>query len=173
MTYRLYRLFLILSLCIPFFSCSKDEEVRTPEDILGVWSPSDSQYLEFGTDHRVHNLRIYYQDGMSIGDWVNDVYFYEPGYNLVIYITDEMEADVYEIVELNSKKLTWCPVDKIDPDKLQGGTQDIGKVIGEIINKAQEGYKLNPELYQSLRKISQNEFFSILERLDIEYPWDF
>ena len=148
-------------------SCSKEEEVRRPEDILGVWSPDDTTYLEFSTGNVVHRLQIEYQDGESIGWWTEDVFYYEPGYNLVIYISSDYTAQVYEVVKLSSRQLTWCWVDEIKATS----TSSIGQIIGDIIKKAQEGYKLDPELFQDFTKISEDDFFSLLESLDIQYPW--
>lgn len=153
-----------------FFSCSKEEEVRQPENIMGIWSPDDSTYLEFTTNNSVYHLTIEQQDGESIGLWVRDVYYYEPGYDLVIYLTAGHDADVYQIVEMTADRLTWCWVKNIDITDM-GSTDAVGHLIGEIINEAQEGFKLNPELYQNFTRISEDRFFSIIESLDIDYPW--
>lgn len=150
-------------------SCSKDEEVRMPDKILGIWSPDNTSYLEFNSDNVVRNLEIVYQDGETIGNWDTEVYYYEPGYNLVVYITANQEGMVYQIVDLTQKKMTWCPVDKID---VVDRHESIGKIVGDIIKRAQEGYKLNPELYESFNKISENEFLDVLETLDLIYPWN-
>ena len=140
-----------------------------PENIIGIWSPSDSRYLEFGNDYTVHNLEIEYQDGESIGIWNNDAYLYEPGYHIVIYMSGT-KADVYQIIELNETYMTWCWVEEVEIDDT-ASKETIGHLIGDIIKKAQEGFHLNPELYQTFRKISEDEFYSILESLDIMYPW--
>ena len=162
-------LFFAILLSWGLCSCSSDDEVRQPSDILGVWSPSDNLYLEFCDQNIIHKLDIEYQNNESIGEWTKDVYYYEPGYNLVIYLTGEPYANVYEIVELNEKKMTWCKVDEV----MVENSENIAHIIGEIINKAQEGYRLNPELYQSFRYIPQDQFFDILENLDIYYPWTY
>ena len=153
-----------------FAACSKDDEgVRMPENIIGIWAASDSHYLEFGEDYTVHNLEIEYQDGESIGLWNNDAYLYEPGYHIVIYLTGT-KADVFQVVDLSQDLLTWCWVKQIEIDE-SINKETIGHIIGDIIKDAQEGFKLNPELYQTFHKISEDEFFSILEKLDIMYPW--
>lgn len=149
------------------WSCNKDDEVRAPENILGYWMPDENTYLEFSTDNAAFRLKIEYQDGESIGEWSREVYYYEPGYNLVIYLTARHDASVYQIVDLTSKEMTWCWVKDIEAHS----TEEIGKLIGEIINEAQEGFKLDPENYQSFRRLTQDEFFKVLESLDIEYPW--
>lgn len=164
-------LFFIPLLFFSFLSsCSHDEvEPRRPEDILGVWSPSDTRYFEFGKDYTVHYLDIEYQDGENIGLWTTDAYLYEPGYDMVVYLKGT-QAEVYKIIELTSNRLTWCWVEVIEIDDTVSKEQ-IGHILGDIIKKAQEGFKLNPELYQSFRKVPENDFFSLLESLDILYPW--
>lgn len=150
-------------------SCSKDEAVRTPADILGVWQTDTDSYLQFRDDNTARVFSIEYQDSQSIGKWsLPDVYFYEPGYELVIYLNAEHEANVFQIVELSDSKLTWCWVDEIDV-KSVNGMEDIGSVVGDIIKKAQEGFTLNPELYESFIKIPELQFEEILESLDIVY----
>lgn len=160
---------LLLNLLISISCSNKDDEVRMPYDILGVWSANANTYMEFSDDNTVRNLTIEYQDGESIGNWETEVYYYEPGYNLVLYITAHQEGIVYEVVELTDSRLTWCPVDKIDVIDRE---DSVGNIIGDIIKKAQEGYKLNPELYESFTKISQDDFYSVLENLDLIYPWN-
>ena len=152
-------------------ACSSegDDQPRMPEDLAGVWSPSDSIYLEFGKDYTVHNLEIMYQDGESIGIWNNDAYIYEPGYHIVIFLSGT-RADVYQVVELSENSMTWCWVNEVILDD-SVGKETIGKILGNIIKEAQEGFKLDPDLFQSFRKIPEDEFFTMLEKLDIMYPW--
>lgn len=151
-------------------SCSSHEDsVRMPADFEGIWSPSDSVYLEFGSDFTVHKLEIEHQDGESIGWWTNDAYIYEPGYHIVIYMMAS-KADVYQVIDLTQDVMTWCWVEEIQIEETSGKEQ-IGKLLGDIIKQAQEGFNLNPELYQSFRRISKDDFFSLLEEMDIMYPW--
>lgn len=165
----------ILAICfigltaLLFTSCSKDEEpVRQPADIIGIWQNSKTFFLDFQQDNTVRNFHVEFQDGLSIGDWTRDAYFYEPGYNLVIYLTSDHQANVYEVVSLTQEELVWCPVDTIDRE----GVESVGEIIGDIINKAQEGFKLDPELYQSFKRITLLNFLEILEGLDEIYPWN-
>lgn len=165
---RIFTVCFLTSLLLVMAGCKKDDDVREPADILGVWSPGDNYYLEFTSENNsVYNLEIEYQDGESIGKWTRDVYYYEPGYNLVVYLSSSHTAAVYQIVEFTGNKFTWCWVEDIDADT----TESIGKIIGEIINQAQEGFKLDPALYQTFQKIPKDKFYELLESLDIEYPW--
>lgn len=158
----------ILVMGLSFSSCSKDDEVmRMPKDIEGIWSPDSTHYYEFGNNNNVRFLTIEYQDGETIGNWTEDAYFYEAGYNLVVYMNSEHKAMVYQIVELTESRLVWCWVKQLEVES----RDDISKALGEIIKEAQAGFKLNPELYETFNKISEDEFLSILESLDLMYPW--
>lgn len=155
-----------LLVSLSFQACDKEDHVRQPADILGIWQETGTHFIEMKEDNVARELDIVYQDGESIGEWsAVNVYYYEPGYNLVIYLTDEHEANVYQITELTSQRMVWCWVDEIKAED----TESIGSIIGDIINKAQDGYKLNPELYQSFTRISEDQFLSILDGLDIIY----
>lgn len=159
---------IILSILL---GCSKDnnEDIRTPDDIIGVWSPSSDIYLEFCEDNTIRNLQIVEQDSESIGEWNDEVYFYEPGYDLLIYLTYNNKAIVYKIISLTDQNMTICWVEDIKQSMVD--ELGIGNVIGQIINQAQEGFKIDPELYQSFHRIPKNQFLEMLEELDIMYPW--
>lgn len=151
-------------------ACSKDDDhVRTPADIVGVWSTSSSYYLEFNDDNTARLLEISEQDGETIGTWSEDVYLYEPGYNLVVYLDYPNDISVYQIVSLSSTEFVWCWVKDIR-EQYEAG-ESIGNIIGQIINEAQDGFTLNPELYQTFYKVPEDKFLEILESLNIVYPW--
>lgn len=155
---------LILTLILP--ACSDNDEVRMPDDIVGIWSPSDTRYLDFQENYSLFNLEIFSREGERYGQMTQDGYLYEPGYQIVIYLNGT-GADVYQVVKLTSSELTWCWVDEISTENAD--RENIGKILGDIIKKAQEGFKLDPELYQSFRKISQEEYLEVIESLD--YIW--
>ena len=140
-----------------------------PADILGIWSENLDTYIKFNADYTAKPFDIYEVDGEKIGKWgYNDVYFYEPGYNMVVYRSSEPEAYVYAVVELTGTKLVWCWVETIQLEE----QESIGEIVGDIINKAQEGYDLNPELYQTFTKVSDQQFELIQGSLDkILQPW--
>lgn len=157
----------LTSLLTAFSSCSKDDDsVRVPEDIIGIWKLSDTDYYRFNQDYTVRRLQIEYQDGESIGIWTTDSYLYEPGYQIVIYLSGN-KADVYQIVDLTSNGFTWCWVEEVNAENA-GNSESIGKIIGEIIKQAQEGFNLDPELFESFRKISEEEYLDIIAGLDLD-----
>ncbi|MCH5233240.1 MAG: hypothetical protein J1E78_06325 [Muribaculaceae bacterium] len=164
---------IFLSLAVSFIfitSCSNnDEDVRMPDNILGVWSPSDDVYLEFRENNTIRHLNIEMEDGETIGIISDDVFFFEPGYNLVVYISAQQTANVYKIITLTDSKLTWCWVDDITDE--YEGDQNIGSIIGKIIQKAQEGYHLDPGRYEYFNKVPEVKFLEILENLDILDIW--
>lgn len=165
---------MVFALISGLMACSgdQDEPLRTPEDIMGVWVTDETHFVDFSTNNTARVFDVEYQDGQSIGKWgYDDVFYYEPGYNLVIYITSEASADVYQITHLTPEEFTWCWVYKLD---ITGGTSEISHIIGEILNKAQEGFDIDPELLQSFRKVPEDDFLSMLEHLDIiYYPWEY
>ena len=166
-----------LALLLAFFSmlvlgsCDSNDEppMRTEEDILGIWR-NDNRYMDVQSDYRAYNLLVEQQNGTSIGRWSLDGFFYEPGYKLVVYMGEDLDPTVYAIVELTETTLIWCPVDSLKEEYDAG--ESIGQIIGEVIKRAQNGYKVNPELYEYFEKISAEEYFRMLEELNIFYPWD-
>lgn len=155
---------------IGFSGCNNDEpEVRSEEDILGVWTDNEGYYMQVQPDNRAYSLYITEQDGETIGRWDEDGFFYEPGYNLVISMDSSSRPQVYQVLELNDSSLVWCWVDDL-ASKYQEG-MSAGEIIGEILQEAQEGYEINPEFIRTFTKISDEEFYSMLESLNIFYPW--
>lgn len=150
--------------------CSKDDEtIRTPVDIVGIWSNSLDHYIEFNGDYTARMLEITEVDGESIGTWYDDVYFYEPGYNLVIYLDFPTDVLVYQITNLTPTELQWCWVKSLRDE--YNADDEIGKIIGDIIKEAQEGFKLDPEHYQTFYRIPEDRFLEILENITIMEPW--
>ena len=147
-----------------------DEPVRSEDDILGVWmTPSQQQYIDVDPQNRAYHLFVTEQGGEYIGRWSLDGFFYEPGYNLVISMSEDLEATVYKVIELTDKELVWCPVDYLNQEFTDG--KNIGEIILHVLEQAQEGYDTDPELYQYFIKITEDEFFHTLEQLNIIFPW--
>lgn len=163
----------VLLITVAVTGCRHEEDepdYRSHEDLYGVWTDNNGRYILFDDGNRAYNLYVTEQDGETIGTWEQDGYFYEPGYNLVIYIDYRSEPEIFQVVELTQNKLIWCWVDNL-MDGYQSG-MSIGEIIGKIIKDAHDGYDLDPKLYQYFDRVPDDEFYEMIERLDIMLPWD-
>ena len=159
---------LLLSLCS--VSCiNEDSPIRSYEDIYGIWTQGDGHYIWYQDGNRAPNLYIEDQNGETIGIWEEDGYFYEPGYDLMIYIDKTSNPQVYKIIELNDNLLILCWVDSL-LDHYEGG-ESISQIIGSVINKAQEGYDVNPDNYQYYTNVPEDEFLKIIDNINVIEPW--
>lgn len=141
--------------------------MATPQDLVGVWSLSQNEYFQFNDDYTVNALFINPEDP-SEAQLINDVYFYEPGYNIVAYLDNDRLLNVYQITNLNYDSFTWCLVEIIEMEEIN--RDSIGEIIGQIINQAQEGFELDPELYQSFRRFPETTFREMLESFGLIRP---
>ena len=164
----------LIFLTMAFFmaACShEDLEVRHQDEIMGVWTDGDGSYMEFMADNTLINLKVSYQDNESIGDWTRDVYFYEPGYEIVIYLFAEVEGYIYKIINLDEKELVWCRVKELNLREDYENGMAMGEIIGNIINEAHEGFETNPADYVSFTKVPVDEFYDMIQNIDIMEPW--
>ena len=168
--------FLLIIALLPllsfFQSCSDsdDEPMRFETDILGVWTDSADHYIMVRPDYRAYELTVGEKEGYPIGFWNLDGFFYEPGYELVVIIRNDSQADVYKVVSLTNDQLVICWVESVI-DKHNAG-MSAGEIIADILKNAQEGYKLNPTLFEYYKRISTDRFFEILDELQLIFPWD-
>lgn len=149
-------------------ACSSDEDVRTPEDITGIWSPDDTEYYEFTSEYRLQKLNIEFLEGGNVGLWTDYAYLYEPGYNFVMYLEGTM-VTVYQIVELTHTRMIWCPVKQVQITEVEN-PKEVGWLVGDIIKEAQKGFHLDSGLYETFNRVSKDAFYSMLDNLGIPYP---
>ena len=155
-----------------FDDCDYEEPAtgRTEADILGVWTDGDGRYMMLDSLFHAYNLYLSENnEELLYAEWTYDGYLYEPGYNIVVYTTSN-KADVFQVTELTDSELVWCPVKEFGVDDILN-SDSVGKLLGQIINEAQQGFILDPYLYQYFYKISQEEFEALLESLGIMTPW--
>ena len=153
-------------------SCSKDdvpEEVRSENDILGVWTDGEDNYMVLDTAFRAFELFIDRSGDEIMPRWSSDVYFYEPGYEILIYIDRTYQPDVYKIISLTPDELVWCWVENLR-DKYSEG-EPLGDIIGQVIQQAQAGYEVNPMFYHYFAKVPYDDFMRMLEEMGIGTPW--
>ena len=169
------RLFFFLFLGFSIFlaaSCSKDDDepsYRHENDIMGVWTNGEDRYMSLDSAFRAYNLYVSTMDGETIGYWEQDGYFYEPGYDIVIYIDKTSRPQVYQIVELTESSLVWCWVEDI-MDYYESGLSP-GEILGQIINDAHEGFTLDPNNYQYFSRVAEEDFLQLVASLDLDTPW--
>lgn len=179
----LFPLFLLLSLLPMFSSCSADEapDTRTPEDILGVWTDGNGRYLYFFSETTVFDLRLIGKDSDPAYTLMQDSYFYEPGYNFVVFMDfmkgmednandssnweDLVSPDVFEVTQLTPERLTWCLVDNLTDPKYKGMSKK--EILGRLLQEADKGFTLLPENYQTFTAVSQEDFDRIIEEYNI------
>ncbi|MDE6578126.1 MAG: hypothetical protein K2K58_08160 [Muribaculaceae bacterium] len=182
---RLFLSAITLILLLPLFTaCSGDEPVeRNEEDILGIWTDSAGRYLYFNTETMVFDIRLENDGSEKSYSLMQDSYFYEPGYNFVIFLDfmkgvengsdsesweDMVSPDVYQVVSLTQNSLKWCWVDNLTDDKYSGMSKK--EIIGRVIQEADKGFTLLPENYQSFTRVSDEEFDRIVDDYQI---WEF
>lgn len=167
------RVSMFLMIMLTFAACSDEKEpddiIRSEQDILGYWEGADDRYIYFKDNNQAYNLYVSTQEGLVIGDWYDDGFFYEPGYNLIIYIDQTLHPTVYQVIELTEETLVWCWVKDIREE--YDSSASIGQVLGDIIKEAQQGFTLDPALYQTFKRLSKDQFLDILESLNLTYPW--
>lgn len=151
--------------------CSSDDEptFRNEGDILGVWTDGEGRYINFDSENRAFNLYVRTQDGMEIGLWEQDGYFYEPGYNLLIYMDQNSHPQIYQVLELTEDELVWCWVEDLRDN--YNGTDSIGEIIGQIIQNAHDGYPIDPEKTEFFSRVPEDRFLDIIDSLNLALPW--
>lgn len=153
----------VIAFTILLGGCSSDEpRMKTPEDILGIWTRGEDHFVSFEGDNISRSFLIEEYQGDLYGYWEREGYFYEPGYDVLIYIDHNQKANVYQVVELTEENMVICWVEDLI-DRWYGHDESIGQVIGEIINQAQEGFKLDPDKFEYLTRVSEEEFEKVLE----------
>lgn len=182
---RLFLSAITLILLLPLFTaCSGDEPVeRNEEDILGIWTDGAGRYLYFNTETMVFDIRLENAGAEKSYSLMQDSYFYEPGYNFVIFLDfmkgvengsdsesweDMVSPDVYQVVSLTQNSLKWCWVDNLTDEKYSGMSKK--EIIGRVIQEADKGFTLLPENYQSFTRVSDEEFDRIVDDYQI---WEF
>ena len=169
---------LILISFISISSCSSSDEPapRDEKDILGVWTDGNGRYLYFMSETVAFDLILDDSNGVKSYSLMDDSYFYEPGYNFVIFMDfrkglesenpdsnnwEEMVSpEVFEVTRLDSSTLTWCWVDNLTDDKYEGLSKK--EIIGKVIQEADKGFTLLPENYRTFTSVSMDEFNQIL-----------
>lgn len=164
---KIYLLLLILfSLTLP--SCSNEDPApRSEDDIYGAWVDNDGNYFYFRYPNICYKL-IPESDDWAILDY--DAYYYEPGYNFLLYVNQETQPDIYSVTQLTESEMTWVWADNLLDDKYDDMSKS--EILGQVIKEAQEGFKLDYSRTSNFMKIDTDEFKRLLEAYGYSYMID-
>lgn len=153
-----------MSLTLLMASCSDDEPaVRSENDIYGAWIDNNGNYFYFRYPNLCYRL-VPESEDWAILDY--DAYYYEPGYNFLLYVSaaqendNEIQPDIYSVTSLTDTEMTWVWADNLRDDKFDGMSKS--EILGQIIKEAQEGFKLDYSRTRVFTKIANDEFDRIL-----------
>lgn len=158
---------LLIVICsIVFASCSNDEDPvpRSENDICGAWVDNDGNCMYFKLPNLCYKV-VPETDDMA--EVYYDAYYYEPGYNFLLYVDSETQPDIYMVTELNDKGMTWVWADNLRDDKYDGMSKS--EILGAIIKQAQEGFTLDYSRTITFARISMYEFERFLEKYGCSY----
>lgn len=138
-------------------SCSSDEDepVRSEADIVGVWSDDAGHYMYL--DSTIHSFNFDFNTSTEDEPFGFDIdgYYYEPGYNFLLYINAESQPDIYQVMSLTDTEMTWCWVDNLMEPQYDGLSKS--EILGKVITQAQEGFEINPALYHTYERVPMAE----------------
>ena len=159
---------LILSAAIVSCSDDNDEPARSQDDIMGVWADIEGRYMHLAEDFKAYNLYVTDKDGKPSAEFEipRAGYFYEPGYDILLYMSAGSQPEVYKIVKLTQDELEWCLVDNLLNDEYK----DLSKseIIGLIIKKAHEGYTINTDSCQTFTRVPESVYYDILSEFELD-----
>lgn len=161
-------LMMVAVLAIAFTGCSNDDDPtpRSEEDIYGAWLDSDGDYFYFEYPNLCYKL-VPSQSTDEVAELFYDSYFYEPGYNFLLYINTDAQPDIYEVTTLTDKEMTWVWADNLRDDKYDGMSGS--EILGQMIKEAQDGFKLDYSRTMQFEKISTDDFKKALEAAGYSY----
>lgn len=148
-------------------ACSNDDDPqpRSGSDLVGVWSDSDNHYLDIESDTKIYSVFIEEYEGEKVGMIEPDGYFYEPGYNFVVYMGRQGEPCIYEVTELTTDKMTWVYADNLLDDKYDGMSRS--EILGSVLKNADKGFKLDYSKTINFTRVPQSKFDAILSQYGI------
>lgn len=168
MKFTLTKIFLLLIsvFSIALTSCSKDDDPapRSENDICGAWADDEGNCIYFKLPN------ICYKIVPEEEDWAEvyyDAYYYEPGYNFLLYIDSDTQPDIYMITALNDREMIWVWADNLLDEKYDGMSKS--EILGAIIKQAQQGFNLDYDRTITFTRISMWEFEIFLEKYDCSY----
>lgn len=154
-------------------SCSDgDPDVRTENDLVGVWTDTPGHYIFIQNDTRIFSLYVetYEEDGETeeMGVLEQDGYIYEPAYNFIVYMNRESQPNIYQLMSLTDDRMIWCWVDNLRDKKYENLSKT--EILGAVLKEADKGFHTDPKDYITFSRVSDAEFQSILDKYEVEIP---
>ncbi len=141
-------------------SCSSDEPApRSEKDICGAWRSDDGNYFYFELPNICYKLTVIDPEN-EVAKLDYDAYYYEPGYNFLLYVDIETQPDIYQVTSLDSDEMTWVWADNLMDDKYDGMSKS--EILGAVIKQAQEGFDLDYSRTYVFTRIDIDELKSVL-----------
>lgn len=162
---------MVAVMAIVFLGCSSDDDPapRAESDVYGAWIDNDGDYFYFKYPNVCYKLvTAKSADGMA--ELFYDAYYYEPGYNFLLYVDINTQPDIYEVTTLSDKEMTWVWADNLREDKYDGMSGS--EILGQVIKEAQNGFKLDYSRTMKFEKISTDDFKKTLEAAGYSYLID-
>lgn len=150
---------LLLAICaLSMSSCSSDEPApRSENDICGAWKCDDGNYFYFKLPNICYKITVTDPERPQV-DF--DAYYYEPGYNFLLYVNIESQPDIYQVTSITNNEMTWVWADNLLDDKYHGMSKS--EILGEVISQAQEGFDLDYSRTYVFTRLAMEEFDSVL-----------
>ena len=157
-----------MAFSLAFASCSDDDPApRSEADIYGAWEDNSGDYFYFRYPNICYKLAPG-ADGSAALDY--DAYYYEPGYNFLLYMNIEGQPDIYGVTELSQSQMKWVWADNLLDEKYKEMSKS--EILGYIIKEAQEGFKLDYSRTSSFTRMETAEFKTLLEKYGYSYLID-
>ncbi len=167
---KIYLLMLAV-MAIVFVGCSSDDdpEPRSESDVYGAWIDEDGNYYYFCYPNLCYKL-VPAQSSDEYAELYYDSYFYEPGYNFLLYISSDAQPDIYEVTSLTEIGMIWVWADNLREEKYDD--KSASEILGQMIKEAQAGFKLDYSRTLTFTKISTDDFKKVLEDAGYSYMVD-
>lgn len=158
---------LLLACVFCFASCSNEDEseIRTEEDILGLWQDKEGHILDLADPDHIYEYTLREFDGEKYWYKKRVMYLYEPVSLLLMKEDTEGNIQVYQLISYSDTELVWCWVGAPEVDNLEGDNKyELFKVFFD------KGYEVDPSRYETFHKITRAQLDKQLEGAELLEP---
>lgn len=144
-------------------ACDADlPEPRSERELLGIWSDSDTEYMEIEDTDYIYQYNLVEFEGVQY--WIKSklTYFFEPVSDLILRQDLEGLLQVYKVVSNKDDKLTLCWVATPMQETITGANK---LEIIQIFFK--DDFDLDPENFRTYDKLTKEELINALGDIEI------